>query len=177
MAKAPLSICVGINIPCPVHDSFNIFKRLDPADFLHHDALIARVTAIKQLTDGEWDHAGAVQEIHFADGSRIQETLLSITEGRSIAYQGKGFSQPIVSWADYAQAQFEFLADGEGTRLNWHYDFFLKDSPLGVVQSRIFETLFLNVIYKRFMTKTLSNLRKIITLRHTVATNQRAQQS
>ena len=174
MSRQPLDIVESIVIDIPVKSCFSIFIKTDPTAYLFHDAIIAKIQTIKPLTDGEWNYVGARQAIHFSDGSVIEETLVRLEPNHVIEYEGCGFSQPIVSWADKAQARFEFESVGQRTRISWHYEFFLKDSPLNKLQEPVFRHAFLNLLYRRFMKKTLLNIHQIIALRNTVASNQKA---
>lgn len=147
---------------------FDIFTRLRPEEFLHSDALIAAVESSHVPGGGQFNCVGAMQNIRFTDGAVIEETLTELVEGRKVGYRGRGFTQPIVGWADHADASFEFLEDRGDTLIVWTYTFTLRDGPFMGVRASIFENVFLRIVYKRFMCKTLRNLAKIITLRETV---------
>lgn len=147
---------------------FDIFTRLRPEEFLHSDKLIAAVESSHVPGGGQFNHVGAMQNIRFTDGAVIEETLTELVDGRKVGYRGRGFTQPIVGWADFADASFEFLEDRGDTIIVWNYAFTLRDGPLMGVRAAIFENVFLRIVYARFMRKTLRNLSKIITLRETV---------
>ncbi len=174
MDDRPLEMSESIVIDSPLQDCFALFSKLDPTSYLHSDALIAKLLEITPLTDGDWNYPGAKQRLRFADGAQIEETLLTFQPNRQIAYEGRGFSQPIIGWTDRAQGRFEFKAVDEGTQLTWRYRFYLKDSAFKPAQAFIFQTVFLGLIYRRFMKKTLINIRQIVTLRSTVAGNLKA---
>ena len=109
---------------------FDIFTRLRPEEFLHSDALIAAVESSHVPGGGQFNHVGAMQNIRFTDGAVIEETLTELVDGRKVAYRGRGFTQPIVGWADHADASFEFLEDRGDTLVVWSYAFTLREGPL-----------------------------------------------
>ena len=147
---------------------FDIFTALRPEEFLHSDALIAAVESSHVPGGGSFNRVGTMQNIRFTDGAVIEETLTEWIDGRKMGYQGRGFSQPIVGWAEKADASFEFIEDRGETLIVWNYAFTLRDGPFMGIRAAIFENVFLRVVYSRFMSKTLRNLSKIITLRNTV---------
>lgn len=163
-----LRIIEQYRISADARTCFDIFTSLRPEEFLHSDALIAGVQSSHVTGGGSFTTVGATQTIRFADGAVIEELLTEWLDGRKMAYRGRGFSQPIVGWAEFADASFEFLDDRESTIVVWTYAFTLRDGPMMGLRRTLFETVFLRLVYRRFMTKTLRNLAKIITLRTTV---------
>ena len=165
MSQAPVSIQRSCRIPVRLEACFKTFVNLDPKDFLHHDKVIAPIKKIDMVKGEAFDHVGAVQKIAFADGAVITEELLSWIDNRQIVYRGTGFSQPLVSWTDHAQASFEFERMGEQTLFTWRYNFFLKPHPLNLVRKAVFETVVVRGIWNYMMGKTLTNVVKVVTLR------------
>lgn len=163
-----LTIAEQYRVTAPPSRCFDIFTALRPEEFLHSDALIAAVESSNVPGGGQFNHVGAMQNIRFTDGAVIEETLTELVPGRKVGYRGRGFTQPIVGWTQVADASFEFLDDRGDTLIVWNYAFTLRDGPMMGVRAYIFENIFLRVVYRRFMTKTLRNLAKIVTLRETV---------
>lgn len=163
-----LKIAEQYRVGAPPQRCFEIFTHLRPEEFLHSDALIAAVESSNVPGGGQFNQVGAMQNIRFTDGTVIEETLTEIIEGRKVAYRGRGFTQPIVGWSEFAEASFEFIPDRDSTLIVWSYAFTLRDGPFMKARASVFENVFLRVVYRRFMCKTLRNLSKIITLRETV---------
>jgi hypothetical protein len=163
-----LKIIEQYRISADARTCFDIFATLRPEEFLHSDALIAGVQSSSVTGGGGFCAVGATQTIRFSDGAVIEELLTEWIDGRKMGYRGRGFTQPIVGWAEFADASFEFLDDHGTTLVVWTYAFTLRDGAFMGVKAALFDTVFLKLIYRRFMAKTLRNLAKIITLRNTV---------
>lgn len=163
-----LTITEQYRVSADARRCFEIFTSLRPEEFLHSDALIAAVESSHVPGGGQFNAVGTMQNIRFTDGAVIEETLTEWVDGRKMGYRGRGFTQPIVGWAECADASFEFLDDRGSTLIVWNYAFTLRDGPLMGFRTSVFENIFLRLVYRRFMTKTLRNLSKIITLRNTV---------
>lgn len=165
MIQAPLSIQRSCHIPVNVSDCFSAFIGLNPQEYIHHDAIIAPITAIDRPGGHSFTEIGDEQFIDFKGGFRIREELLAFVRDRQFVYRGTGFTQPLLTWLDHAKGSFEFEAEGEGTRLTWRYTFYLKGALGNAVRRAVFNTVIVNFIWNRMMTRTLSNLTQIITLR------------
>jgi hypothetical protein len=163
-----LTITEQYRITADPKTCFDTFINLRPEEFLHTDALIAAVESSSVNGGGLFNQVGAMQTIRFTDRAVIEETLTELVPGRKMGYRGRGFTQPIVGWAEFADASFEFLSDRDSTIVVWNYAFTLREGPFLSAKALVFEQLFLNVVYRRFMKKTLRNLAKIVTLRLTV---------
>lgn len=165
MSQSPISIQHSCRVPIPVEKCFATFLKLNPKDFLHHDKLIARLKKIEMVKGDAFDEEGAVQDLTFADGAVIRETLVALVDNQQIVYEGRGFSQPMVNWVDFVRASFEFEPKEGGTQFTWRYNFFLKPSFLTPLKKPLFQAVVVNFIWQRMMTHTLANLVKVLTLR------------
>lgn len=165
MSQSPITIEHVCNVPISVQKCFKTFVRLNPKDFLYHDAVIAPVKQIELIKGDAFDHEGAVQRLRFKDGAVIEEEILSFIPNQQIVYRGIGFTQPLVKWASHVQASFEFSKDGEGTQITWRYNFYLKDSVFKFARKPVFKKVVVDLIWSRMMRGTLANLVQIMTLR------------
>ncbi|HEY1059519.1 MAG TPA: SRPBCC family protein [Limnobacter sp.] len=165
MTQAPLTIQRTCHVPVPVADCFAIFTRLGAQEYIHHDAVIAPIVQVDRAPGQSFTEIGDVQHITFKGGYTIREELLAFVPNRQFVYKGTGFSQPMLNWLDHAKGSFEFEKNGDGTDITWRYNFYLREGLGATVKRGVFNTLIVNVIWNRMMTKTLSNLTQIITLR------------
>ncbi|HEX4844050.1 MAG TPA: SRPBCC family protein [Limnobacter sp.] len=165
MSQAPLMIQRSCRIPVPLSECFNAFTRLQAQEYIHSDAVIAPITNIEMIRGKTFREVGDVQRITFKGGAVIEEELLAFVPNRQFVYRGTGFSQPLLNWLDHAKGSFEFEPQGEETVLTWRYLFYLKDGVGTAAKRAVFNTVVVKLIWHRMMTKTLSNLTQIITLR------------
>lgn len=165
MSQAPLMIQRSCKIPVPLTACFNAFTRLKANEYIHSDAVIAPITNIEMIRGAAFREVGDIQRITFKGGAVIEEELLAVVANRQFVYRGTGFTQPLLSWLDHAKGSFEFEAQGDETLVTWRYLFYLREDVAYTAKRMVFKAVVVNVIWHRMMSKTLSNLTKIITLR------------
>lgn len=153
------------HIPVPVAECFDIFTSLGAQEYIYSDALIAPIVKVDRPGGNSFTEIGDIQHITFKGGATIQEELLAFIPGRQFVYKGTGFKQPLLNWLDHAKGSFEFDKEGEGTTVTWRYNFYLADSIGLAAKQAVFKAVIVSFIWDRMMTRTLSNLTQIITLR------------
>ncbi|GLR26895.1 MULTISPECIES: SRPBCC family protein [Limnobacter] len=165
MSEVPLTIQKTCRVPVPIATCFKLFLTLKPHEYIHSDKLIAPIVSVEMLSGEAFDHVGARQKITFKDGAVIEEELLAVEPNRQFLYRGVGFSQPVVNFIDHAKGSFEFEKLGDETIITWRYVFHLKPKFSGFLPKMLFKTSVMDLVWSRMMSKTLTNLTQILTLR------------
>ena len=102
---------------------------------------------------------GARRDVHNSDGSVIVEELQELTSPERHRYRLiGGFKPPFSFMVEYAEADWRFIRESNGTRIDWHYAFHLR-SPLALPVV----TPIVRIFFRRAMQDCLEAMRVQLT--------------
>lgn len=94
----------------------------------------------------KWIKPGLVRTVYFEDGTRAQETLLSVLPNQSFSYKIENFTSPLRWFAERVEGDWSFEAlDDSKTRIEWRYQIIPKNK-------------FARLIVKTFLIKQVHGL-------------------
>lgn len=103
-----------------------------------------------EIIQGPYDTPGAKRKVNFENGDSAIEELLTYHPPGNYSYKISQFSNFLGKLSDAAYGQLWFDNEGEQTRITWEYSFTYKNGLARIVLS-----LFLSLVYKRFMVSDL----------------------
>lgn len=114
-----------ITIIATVNSPINrAFKYIAPINVMHIFRGNATIPAVVDTSIKEgWNKAGLQRTVHFKDGSRAEETLLTVKEPTSFSYKSEHFNSKILkSLVKRFEGEWLFTNMGsEKTKINWTY--------------------------------------------------------
>lgn len=106
---------------------------------------------------GPYDHVGAERRVFFDNGDAITETLLTYNSPLDYSYSVTKFSNAFRFMTSAAYGQLWFDVNDKQTRIIWEYSFTYRN-----LFARFFISIFMTLIYRRFMEKCLEYAKGII---------------
>lgn len=79
------------------------------------------IPAIDRITPHGAPALHATRTLENSDGSHLQERITAFEPPHRHGYRLEGLSAPLSWLVRYADADWQFAADGQGTRVRWHY--------------------------------------------------------
>jgi hypothetical protein len=76
---------------------------------------------------GQWDRPGSVRTVHLADGTTAREEVTDYESGRYFAYRTSDYTFALRHLAAFAEGQWWFKPDANGTAVRWTYTFQAKN--------------------------------------------------
>jgi hypothetical protein len=137
--------------PAKPDRTFAILTRSDPARFYPAYGPLPAVTAVENQT-GAWDAAGQSRTLRLGDGSTVIERLRVVDAPRRFAYQLTDFTGFFGNLVAFADAEWDFDASIEGTRIRWSYTFHAQPKRGWVVR------LIVTLLWSRYMRRVLPAL-------------------
>ena len=100
--------------------------------------LLPAVVGTSGNTD-QWDRPGSVRTVHLADGTTAREEVTDYESGRYFAYRTSDYTFALRHLAAFAEGQWWFKSDANGTAVRWTYTFQAKNwfdlNPLEAVRA------------------------------------------
>ncbi|HTE62257.1 MAG TPA: SRPBCC family protein [Solirubrobacteraceae bacterium] len=137
--------------PAKPDRTFAIVTPSDPTRFYPRSGPLPAVVSVRAQT-GAWDAAGQSRTLELGDGSTVVERLTEVDAPRRFAYRLGDFSGRFGSLVAFAEAEWDFDASVEGTRIRWTYTFHAQPKRGWVV--RLIVVLF----WGRYMNRVLPGL-------------------
>ncbi len=98
---------------------------------------------------------GARRNVHNSDGSIVVEELLELATSKRHRYRlVSGFKPPFSLMVAYAEGDWGFTPEGKGTRIDWHYVFYLRSALALPVVAPI-----IKIFFRRAMQDCLDAMR------------------
>lgn len=137
--------------PAKPDRTFAILTQSDPVRFYPRYGLLPAVVEVRDQTGG-WDAPGQSRTLILGDGSTVVERLRVVDAPRRFAYQLTDFTGFFGELVAFADAEWDFDASIEGTRIRWTYTFHAQPKRGWVVR------LIVRVLWSRYMKRVLPAL-------------------
>lgn len=134
--------------PAPPDRTFAIVTPSDPSSFFPKFGPLPAVVAVRNQT-GAWDAVGQSRTLELSDGSTVVERLTVVDSPRRFAYRLSDFTGMFGSLVAFAEAEWDFDASIEGTRIRWTYAFHAQPKRGWVVR------LIVRLFWARYMKRVL----------------------
>jgi hypothetical protein len=128
--------------------TFAIVTPADPTRFYPKFGPLPGVVGVRDQT-GAWDAPGQSRTLELSDGSTVVERLTVVDSPRRFAYRLADFTGAFGGLVAFAEAEWDFDAAQEGTRIRWSYSFHAQPKRGWVVR------LIVRVFWARYMKKVL----------------------
>jgi hypothetical protein len=137
--------------PAKPDRTFAILTRSDPVRFYPKYGLLPAVVEVRDQT-GAWDAPGQSRTLILGDGSTVVERLRVVDAPRRFSYQLTDFTGFFGELVAFADAEWDFDASIEGTRIRWTYTFHAQPKRGWVVR------LIVRLLWSRYMKRVLPGL-------------------
>jgi hypothetical protein len=108
--------------PAKPDRTFAILTPSDPTRFYPRFGPIPAIVRVDDQT-GDWDAVGQSRRLTLSDGGALIERLKVVDPPRRFAYQLTDFTGFFGNLVAFAEAEWDFDANVEGTRIRWTYTF------------------------------------------------------
>jgi hypothetical protein len=108
--------------PAKPDRTFAIMTPSDPSRFYPKFGPIPAIVKVDDQTGG-WDAVGQSRKLTLSDGGTIVERLRVVDAPRKFSYQLTDFTGFFGNLVAFADAEWDFDASVEGTRIRWTYTF------------------------------------------------------
>ncbi|MEO8262245.1 MAG: SRPBCC family protein [Pseudolysinimonas sp.] len=108
--------------PAKPDRTFAIMTPSDPTRFYPKTGLIPGIVKVHDQT-GAWDAVGQSRKLILSDGGTVIERLKVVDSPRRFAYQLTDFTGFFGNLVAFADAEWDFDASVEGTRIRWTYTY------------------------------------------------------
>ena len=137
--------------PAKPDRTFAIMTPSDPSRFYPKFGPIPAIVKVEDQT-GPWDAAGQSRKLTLSDGGTVIERLTLVEAPRRFTYHLADFTGFFGNLVAFADAEWDFDAAVEGTRVRWTYTFHAQPQRGWVV--RLVVVLF----WARYMRRVLPGL-------------------
>lgn len=137
--------------PAKPDRTFAIVTTSDPARFYPKYGLLPAVVEVRDQT-GAWDAVGQSRTLVLGDGGTLVERLKAVDAPRRFAYQLADFTGFFGTLVAFADAEWDFDANIEGTRIRWTYTFHAQPKRGWLVR------LIVSLLWSRYMRRVLPAL-------------------
>ncbi|MEO5921685.1 MAG: SRPBCC family protein [Pseudolysinimonas sp.] len=131
--------------------TFAILTPGDPVRFYPKYGPLPAVVAVSNQT-GAWDAVGQSRTLELSDGGTVVEHLTEVDAPRRFAYRLSDFTGMFGTLVAFAEAEWDFHASVEGTRIRWTYAFHAQPKRGWVVR------LIVQLFWARYMKKVLPGM-------------------
>jgi len=137
--------------PAKPDRTFAIVTPSDPTRFYPKYGPLPAVVAVRNQT-GAWDAPGQSRTLELSDGSTVVERLTLVEPPRRFAYRLSDFTGTFGNLVAFAEAEWDFDASVEGTRIRWTYSYHAQPKRGWIVR------VIVRVFWARYMKKVLPGL-------------------
>jgi hypothetical protein len=137
--------------PAKPDRTFAIMTTSDPTRFYPKSGPLPAVVEVTDQT-GAWDAVGRSRKLTLSDGGTFVERITTADAPRRFAYQLNDFTGFFGNLVAFAEAEWDFDASVEGTRVRWTYTFHAQPKRGWIVR------LIVKLLWGRYMKKVLPGL-------------------
>lgn len=137
--------------PAKPDRTFAIMTPSDPTRFYPKSGFLPAIVKVDDQT-GAWDAVGQTRKLTLSDGGTVIERLKVVDAPRKFAYQLTDFTGFFGSLVAFADAEWDFDAAVEGTRIRWTYTFHAQPKRGWIVR------LIVKLLWGGYMKKVLPGL-------------------
>ena len=133
-----------------------IFARREPAfDFVTAEDVLPKVLTGYGLlpavvrtsgNTGPWDRPGSARTVHLADGTTAREEVTAYERPRYFAYRTSDYTFALRYIAKFAEGQWWFEDDTNGTKVRWTYTFHAKGRLTSILLALFVKTQWVGYI-------------------------------
>jgi hypothetical protein len=134
--------------PAKPDRTFAIMTPSDPTRFYPTFGPIPAIVRVEDQT-GAWDAVGQSRKLTLADGGTFVERLKVVDAPRRFAYQLTDFTGFFGNLVAFADAEWDFDASIEGTRIRWTYTYHAQPKRGWIVR------LMVKLVFARYMKRVL----------------------
>jgi hypothetical protein len=138
--------------------TFAIITPSDPSRFYPKFGPLPAVVAVRDQT-GAWDAPGQSRILELSDGSTVVERLTVVDAPHRFSYRLSDFTGMFGSLVAFAEAEWDFDANVEGTRIRWNYSFHAQPKRGWVV--RLIVRLFWAPYMKRVLPGLIAEVARV----------------
>lgn len=144
--------------PAKPDRTFAIMTPSDPTRFYPRFGPIPAVVKLEDQT-GDWDAVGQSRRLTLSDGGTFIERLKVVEPPRRFAYQLTDFTGFFGTLVAFADAEWDFDANVEGTRIRWTYTFHAQPKRGWIV--RLIVVLWWGRYMKRVLPALIDEVRRL----------------
>jgi hypothetical protein len=139
------------------------FAILTPSDPTRFYPKFGPIPAIVKVTDqtGAWDAVAQSRTLTLSDGGTLVERIKVVDPPRRFAYQLSDFTGFFGNLVAFADAEWDFDASVEGTRIRWTYTFHAQPQRGWLV--RVIVKLYWARYMKRVLPLLIDEVRRLTT--------------
>jgi hypothetical protein len=102
--------------------AWDLATPLTPVGYYPKFGPLPAVLEVRNQT-GPWDAVGQTRQLMLSDGGSVIEHLVQVDKPGLFVYELSDFQKLFGSLVSGARAEWEFTAEGAGTRIRWTYTF------------------------------------------------------
>lgn len=144
--------------PAKPDRTFAIMTPSDPTRFYPRFGPIPAIVKVEDQT-GDWDAVGQSRKLTLSDGGTLVERLKVVDAPRRFAYQLTDFTGFFGNLVAFADAEWDFDANVEGTRIRWTYTYHAQPKRGWIV--RLVVVLFWGPYMKRVLPGLIDEVRRL----------------
>jgi hypothetical protein len=144
--------------PAKPDRTFAIMTPSDPTRFYPKFGPIPAIVKVEDQT-GDWDAVGQSRKLTLSDGGTLVERLKVVDAPRRFAYQLTDFTGFFGTLVAFAEAEWDFDANVEGTRIRWTYTYHAQPKRGWIV--RLVVVLFFGRYMKRVLPGLIDEVRRL----------------
>jgi hypothetical protein len=144
--------------PAKPDRTFAILTPSDPTRFYPRFGPIPAIVKVDDQT-GDWDAVGQSRKLTLSDGGTLVERLKIVDPPRRFAYQLTDFTGFFGNLVAFADAEWDFDANVEGTRIRWTYTFHAQPKRGWIV--RLVVVLWWGRYMKRVLPLLIDEVRRL----------------
>lgn len=144
--------------PAKPDRTFAIMTPSDPTRFYPKFGPIPAIVKVEDQT-GDWDAVGQSRKLTLSDGGTLVERLKVVDPPRRFAYQLTDFTGFFGSLVAFAEAEWDFDANVEGTRIRWTYTYHAQPKRGWIV--RLVVVRFWGPYMKRVLPGLIDEVRRV----------------
>lgn len=144
--------------PAKPDRTFAIMTPSDPTRFYPKFGPIPAIVKVEDQT-GDWDAVGQSRKLTLSDGGTLIERLKVVDAPRRFAYELTDFTGFFGNLVAFAEAEWDFDANVEGTRIRWTYTYHAQPKRGWIV--RLVVVLFWGRYMKRVLPGLIDEVRRL----------------
>ncbi|GAA4266259.1 SRPBCC family protein [Frondihabitans peucedani] len=109
----------------PLDRAFAIGTPLTPVGYYPASGPLPEVLEVRRQT-GPWDAVGQRRQLMLSDGGSVTETIVAVDAPNRFVYELSNFEKLFGLLVSGARAEWDYSAEGSGTRIDWTYTFFAR---------------------------------------------------
>lgn len=109
----------------PLERAFALGTPMTPVGYYPKYGPLPEVLEVR-LQTGPWDAPGQRRQLMLSDGGSVTETLVTVEAPHRFVYELSNFERILGRLVTGARAEWEYTAEGGGTRVDWKYTFFAR---------------------------------------------------